>query len=358
VTVPSDAKGQVAPTLTASDVKSYADSLVYVPLAEQKPVDVVTVLQRQTWAAAVVRPPYREFPNVLLFRLVAGRWVPQKEGLLLGHQFFRSGVLDLHTVGRAMDLGVYRDGQRAEKPAEFVREMRGISEKSGLVLVPLGEVFHQHQAGEKSYVLDRSFLMATINDLYGGYPEKFPKDSCVMLDVPEIRAASFFEEARPRLRVRTSNGQVWEATWSGAAAGGELTELKVKATWESADAAAHLDRPEAQSPVQRLAALRLYAALGECECLGTPDKKEAGQCYDEAPARARLTECQRNRLNQDDNVVACQIQRLELTAACLEKLGCGQQAKQQCQKAAEAVRCPDTLTRQLEKCPDPAPSTP
>ncbi len=162
-------------------------------------------------------PPYREFPNIILFKVNPkdGSLKRIYEALCLGIQDNPSGVPDLHTIGYALDF--FMDGGKppsiGDKPT---REAIEIFEKEGGTIVPYGKFFHGHfgQRTKQRYLIDKTqykkFALALLGERYNKYPDK----ECMMYDTPNLREVKFSKkDGRYHLVAKTSNNQKWTVTF-------------------------------------------------------------------------------------------------------------------------------------------------
>jgi len=165
-------------------------------------------------------PPYREFPNIILFK------VNQKDGslkriyeaLCLGIQDEPSGVPDLHTIGYALDF--FMDGGKPPSIGDKAsREAIEIFEKEGGTIVPYGKFFHGHfgQRTKQRYLIDKTqfkkFALALLGERYNKYPDQ----ECVMYDTPNLREVKFFKKnGKYHIVAKTANHQKWTVTFKNS----------------------------------------------------------------------------------------------------------------------------------------------
>jgi len=165
-------------------------------------------------AAVALIPPYREFPNIVLFEYKDDQWQRVFEGLSVGIQDAQSGILDLHVTGLGVDLLLGEKDSYAFSDIE-VQALVEDSEKLNLVIIPYQNFLHMHPSGKSSYTIDKTnfFALASqLNDRYLNYPHT----ECIMYDLPLIKSWKFdFVDNKYRIRVDTDNEQRWEITFSG-----------------------------------------------------------------------------------------------------------------------------------------------
>jgi hypothetical protein len=167
--------------------------------------------------AVSLTPPYREFPNIILFK-VNPKDGPLKriyEALCLGIQDEPSKLLDLHTIGYAIDFKINEDAPISlnDKTTKTVIET---FEKNGGAIVPYGKFFHSH-SGQKThdrYLIDKTqykrFALALLGDRYNEYSDQ----ECMMYDTPNLREVRFFKkDDKYSIVAKTSNKQKWTVTF-------------------------------------------------------------------------------------------------------------------------------------------------
>jgi hypothetical protein len=182
----------------------------------------------QGWLAVAVSPPYREFPTVVLFRAKKdGSWDRMFEGLVPGVQPQRSGLLDIHTKGEAIDYTV-TDGSPVTP--DTIAKALPLSRKNRLSTVAHTYFFHSHAAGAEGYFVDRTMTYQFARRLFPGKYEKFPRTECTMFDVPALRHIELRSTGKRLLLVaQTENNQTWMMAWDGADDQGLLTGKTVDA---------------------------------------------------------------------------------------------------------------------------------
>jgi hypothetical protein len=162
-------------------------------------------------------PPYREFPNIILFRVNPkdGSLKRIYEALCLGIQDEPSRLLDLHTIGFAIDFKINEDAPISlnDKTTKTVIET---FEKNGGAIVLYGKFFHSH-SGQKThdrYLIDKSqykkFALALLGERYNEYPDQ----ECTMYDTPNLQEVTFFKKHdKYNIVAKTSNKQKWTVTF-------------------------------------------------------------------------------------------------------------------------------------------------
>jgi len=175
-------------------------------------------------SAVAIEPPYREFPNVILFRYNKGakRWERASEALCLGIQSEVSKVLDLHTTGHAIDI---------EQPtsAEARRILSDTAAGQGMVMVPYQRFAHLHPVGRESYYLDKRDFSRLARQLRV-ITEPADPDNCTLFDMPGLLSVSLGQDSgRFKLTGRTSNNQEWTVTFTGIDQRGRLDQKSISA---------------------------------------------------------------------------------------------------------------------------------
>ena len=162
-------------------------------------------------------PPYREFPNIILFKVNPkdGSLKRIYEALCLGIQDEPSGVLDLHTIGYALDFFM-EGGKPPSIGDKTTKTAIETFEKEGGTIVPYGKFFHGHfgQRTKQRYLIDKTqykkFALALLGERYNEYPDQ----ECMMYDTPNLREVKFSKkDGRYHLAVKTSNKQKWTVTF-------------------------------------------------------------------------------------------------------------------------------------------------
>jgi hypothetical protein len=175
-------------------------------------------------SAVAIEPPYREFPNVIIFHYNKGakRWERASEALCLGIQRVISKVLDLHTTGQAIDI---------EQPTspEAQRKFSDTFSRHGMVMVPYQRFAHLHPVGRESYYLDKRDFPKLARQLRL-ITEPDADISCKLFDMPRLISVSLGQDSgRFKLTGRTSNNQEWTVTFTGIDQKGCLDQKSISA---------------------------------------------------------------------------------------------------------------------------------
>ena len=174
-------------------------------------------------SAVTITPPYREFPNIVLFVHDSGlrRWKRVREGLSLGIQADRSKVLDLHTVGLAVDVM-----QPTEEDAR--KYLPSLALAFGWVAVPYDKFIHFHPSGRESYYVDKRGYSQFATEL-SEHPRPDKDTECTLFDTPDLTTVSLSHSSgRFELRALTANDQTWIVTFEGIDSRGLLAAKVVR----------------------------------------------------------------------------------------------------------------------------------
>lgn len=195
-------------------VKAKIDPLI---ASKEFTYDIVKVSDPvDNFVAVFIHPSFRDFPNVILFQLDqnSSDYVRIYEGLSLGIQDKPSGKTDLHTLGLGIDM--QSDGGSNAFESESIRKMFELGNQSNFDVIPYQGFIHMQLAGNECYTIDktkyRDFALSLIGDAY----EKYPKDSCVMFDTPDLVDPQFVHEnGKYVITSKTDNNQFWTVTFEG-----------------------------------------------------------------------------------------------------------------------------------------------
>lgn len=198
---------------------------------------------------ASLTPPYREFPNVILFkRTQEGALLRVQEGLSLGIQDEQSPFLDMHTVGNAVDLAVdFGLGRPLRFTDDQTKKLFTVTQSSGLVAVLYGKFVHTHvnKAPQVFYVIDKTQYKDLAIELLGERYNFYPDMDCTMYDTPPLKMLKFSRKgARYYIEAETENHQKWTVTFSDIDADTNLLlnkNIAVKALVRSDDT---INRPK------------------------------------------------------------------------------------------------------------------
>lgn len=163
--------------------------------------------------AVAIEPPYREFPNIIIFKYINNSWQRTYETFSVGIEDVPSLHLDLHTLGNALDLTI------GEKTNYFFdNETKTIIEKANneSILIPYKNFLHMHLAGKSPYIIDKTNFYDLANQLFDNRYAQYEKNTCIMYDLPKITEMNFSEDKGIyTVSVHTDNGQFWEILFEG-----------------------------------------------------------------------------------------------------------------------------------------------
>lgn len=170
--------------------------------------------------AVAIDPPYREFPNVLLFNFdpQSGKYVRVFEGLCLGIQDEPSGKLDLHTIGMGIDA-VISETQNQFSDA-YLQRMIELSNESGMVVIPYHDFIHiqgpNSDPAERLYTIDKTKFHDLAVKLIGPVYQKYRPQECTMYDLPDLNDVELaYRDGTYIITGVTGNRQQWRVTFSG-----------------------------------------------------------------------------------------------------------------------------------------------
>lgn len=176
--------------------------------------------------AVAIKPPYREFPNVIIFHYddTNKKWKRIQEGLCLGIQDEPSKMLDLHTVGLGFDM---KPEINAYSPTAM-KEFYELANKSKMIIIPYKEFLHSHPLGKENYSIDKTMFFDFAKKLLGNRYEQYPIDECTMYDMPLLKSISLnYKAGTYELVGETNNRQVWKINFSGSKDGIWLDDKRI-----------------------------------------------------------------------------------------------------------------------------------
>lgn len=179
---------------------------------------ILKIVQQDGIIAVFLEPPYREFPNVVLFYTTGNAYKRLYEGLTIGITDVTSKILDLHTVGKAVDftLGKHSD---YDFESDMIRKVITVSEKNKSVLSVYSDFIHMHpmESVRAGYVIDKTSFLDIAFSLYGkDYWGKYDNNQCIMYDSPGLSSMGFMKiNNRYVITAETNNKQFWEISFSG-----------------------------------------------------------------------------------------------------------------------------------------------
>jgi hypothetical protein len=169
--------------------------------------------------AVSLTPPYREFPNIILFKAGQGGSSLKRiyEAFSLGIQDEKSKLLDLHTVGNGIDF-TFEKEDLASLTDTAVKTAIATFEKEGGAVVWYGNFFHGHfgQRTKQRYFIDKSRYKIFAIELLGKRYNEYPAQECMMYDTPDLVDVKFFKRNDVyHIEGKTSNKQKWTVTFKG-----------------------------------------------------------------------------------------------------------------------------------------------
>jgi len=164
--------------------------------------------------AVAIQPPYREFPNVVLFYYdrVNREYVRIYEGLCLGIQDEPSGKTDLHTKGLGIDMEI--DGGIKSFMDDKVQKVIKAGNAATLIVIPYHNFFHSHGSSSESYTIDKTRFYDFALKLIGSVYKEYPSDSCIMFDIPDLEDMQLsYENGKYIIKGVTKNNQIWKVSF-------------------------------------------------------------------------------------------------------------------------------------------------
>jgi len=163
-------------------------------------------------------PPYREFPNILLYSYneKTREWKRVFEGLSIGIQPEPSSLLDLHTINYGLDFTF------DDKPTiRFNNELKITikeSAKDHSIIIPYQYFLHMHTSPsiKSFYTIDKTSYYDLANVLFNNQYKDFPKEECTMYDTPIItKSALSYNQNEFEIIAETLNNQLWSIKFKG-----------------------------------------------------------------------------------------------------------------------------------------------
>lgn len=213
------AEAEPAPISPAA-VKAELDSMV-IALKQEIKYSIVKICGPvHNVCAVAIDPPYREFPNVLLynFDIESGKYVRVFEGLCLGIQDGLSGKLDLHTTGMGIDA-VISENQNKFDDADL-RRMIELSDETGMVVIPYQDFIHLQgpnpNPAERLYTIDKTKFNDLAVKLIGPVYQKYQPQECTMYDLPDLNDLELtYRDGTYIITGITDNRQQWQISFTG-----------------------------------------------------------------------------------------------------------------------------------------------
>ena len=183
----------------------------------QNKYEILKVIEAKNVCAVFLQPPYREFPNVILFRLNNGKYQRIIESLSIGIVDAKSDVLDLHTKGYGVDFQTdHIDNYIFE--STIVRKTITFGAIHNTPLCIYANFIHMHTIPGVTgfYTIDKTKFLNIASKIYGEkYWARYPAN-CIMYDLPKIINMNFkFENNKYIIIGETDNKQKWIISFSG-----------------------------------------------------------------------------------------------------------------------------------------------
>ncbi len=213
------AKAEPAP-IDPEAVKAELDAMI-ISLQEKVEYSILKICgPNHNVCAVAIDPPYREFPNVLLFNFNAksGKYVRVFEGLCFGIQDGPSGKLDLHTIGMGIDATISEARNQFDDVG--LQRMIELSHETGMVVIPYQDCIHlqgpnSNTAG-RLYTIDKTKFRDLAVKLIGPVYQKYQPQECTMYDLPNLNELELaYRDGTYIITGVTDNRQQWQVTFTG-----------------------------------------------------------------------------------------------------------------------------------------------
>jgi len=179
--------------------------------------EVLKVIQIKNICAVFLNPPYRECPNVFLFKYSDGEYHRVLEGLAIGIIDSSSGIEDLHTKGTAVDFQI--DNVKTNyfnSPVIKSLINGGVAKNSPITIYQQFIHVHTVPGVKDRYVIDKTYFYNIALKMFGkDHWQDYPTAECVMYDIPKLIKLNFeFIENRYIVSGETNNNQYWKISFS------------------------------------------------------------------------------------------------------------------------------------------------
>ena len=226
-------KAEPAP-ISPEAVKAELDSMVMSLQPEIKYSIVKICGPDHNVCAVAIDPPYREFPNVLLFKFntESGKYVRVFEGLCFGIQDRPSGKPDLHTIGMGIDVTISENRNKFDDAN--LRKMIELSDQTGMAVIPYHDLIHLQGPNPnptRLYTLDKTKFQDLAVKLIGPVYQMYQTQECAMYDMPSLKNLKLtYRDGTYIVTGVTDNRQQWQVTFTGIDAENRfLIDKKVEA---------------------------------------------------------------------------------------------------------------------------------
>jgi hypothetical protein len=167
--------------------------------------------------AVFINPSCRDFPNVIFFSYDqnSNDYNRVYEGLSIGIQDKQSGKTDLHTLGLGIDMLINNGGSNNFE-SKTIRKMIELGNKTGFDVIPYQDFNHLQSANTEFYTIDKTKYRDFALKLIGNVYKKYPKETCVMFDTPNLLDVQFInDKGKYVITSKTDNNQFWTITFDG-----------------------------------------------------------------------------------------------------------------------------------------------
>ena len=201
--------------LTKSFITSEIDKMCGQKYNGYKIIDISKPIKGLTIVS--IRPPYREFPNQIIFKFDSEvkKWVRVYEALCIGIEDNPSDILDLHTTDDVIDVIIGDNMLFGEK----FKKITKIANAKNMIFIPYTHFQHMHgfEDVQSYYTIDKTKFLEFAVLLKGDkYTERYRTDTCMMYDMPNITNTRFYYEDNTYIIVtETDNRQRWMILFKG-----------------------------------------------------------------------------------------------------------------------------------------------
>jgi len=216
---------KIKPKLTlgqiSSDIKAlipqtfqHVDDNYLAPVFAYEPKILKIIGPIGNFTIALIKPPFREFPNFLVYNFddETKEWNRVHEGLSLGIILPEKNHIDLHRSGDAVDFEA--QGKNVEKTIKHFQS-------NGMSVSNYGTFGHAHSGGRELYHLDKNGYVEWAKIIVGvpfsgPIKDKKMENTCEYYGTPEMEDFSFERKGGEYLiEARTENKQRWQIKFSG-----------------------------------------------------------------------------------------------------------------------------------------------
>lgn len=199
------------------DIEKIKTKIDLLFASEDLQYEIIKISEPQNNVLAVfLNPTCRDFPNVIFFCFDQNLndYYRVYEGLSVGIQDKPSGKVDLHTLGLGIDMVI--DGGTSKFKNESVQKMFEIGNRSSFVVIPYQGFIHMHSKNTEFYTIDKTSYYDFALKLIGNVYRKYPKNSCLVFDTPNLTEADFkFDNGKYTVICKTDNKQLWTICFDG-----------------------------------------------------------------------------------------------------------------------------------------------